>query len=230
MAAVRETVYERREATLGEVAKACTANFKGYERLRAKLLTAPKHGNDDPRLDDIIQLVERMRDEPMKEICRDPRDNRPFGNCHVVRSSAVTMGLETPATPDGRLAGSPVASSVAASAGCERSGPTALLNSVCKLNGARSWQSGYQVNVRFHSGMITDDGQRAKLRSMLNVYFANGGEELQINVVDGATLRAAQKNPEQYRDLVVRVAGFSEFFVNLTPAMQNEIIARTEHQ
>ncbi|MBM3891577.1 MAG: formate C-acetyltransferase/glycerol dehydratase family glycyl radical enzyme, partial [Verrucomicrobia bacterium] len=84
-------------------------------------------------------------------------------------------------------------------------------------------------NIRFHAGMIADENQREKLRAMLNVYFQNGGQELQINVVDSATLRAAQKDPDQYRDLVVRVAGFSEFFVNLTPDMQEEIIARTEH-
>jgi pyruvate-formate lyase len=229
LAAVREIVYEKKLATLGEVATACAANFEGYERLRAKLRNAPKHGNDDPRVDDIIRLVERLRDEPMKAICSDPRDGSRFGNCHVVRSGAVTMGRGTPATPDGRLAGTPVANSVAVSAGCERSGPTATLNSVCKLNAAKSWQCAYQVNIRFHAGMIADDRQREKLRAMLNVYFQNGGQELQINVVDSATMRAAQKNPDQYRDLVVRVAGFSEFFINLTPEMQEEIIARTEH-
>ncbi len=229
LAAVREVVYEKKMATLDEVAKACAANFKGYERLRAKLQAVPKHGNDDPRLDDIIRLIERLRDEPMKEICRDPRDGSKFGNCHVVRSSAVTMGRHTPATPDGRLAGTPVANSVAVSAGCEKSGPTATLNSVCKLNAVKSWQCAYQVNVRFGSGMINDPSQREKLRAMLNVYFLNGGQELQINVVSSATLRAAQRNPDQFKDLVVRVAGFSEFFVNLTPEMQEEIIARAEH-
>ncbi len=229
LAAVREVVYEKKLATLDEVAKACAANFKGHERLRAKLQSAPKHGNDDPRLNDIIRLVERLRDEPMKEICRDPRDGSRFGNCHVVRSSAVTAGRWTPATPDGRLAGTPVANSVAVSAGCERSGPTATLNSVCKLNAVKSWQCAYQVNIRFNAGMMNDPVQREKLRAMLNVYFQKGGQELQVNVVSSATLRAAQKNPDQFRDLVVRVAGFSEFFVNLTPEMQEEIIARAEH-
>jgi len=229
LAAVREVVYQKKAATLEEVGKACAANFQGHERLRAKLVAAPKHGNDDPRLDDVIRLIERLRDEPMKAVCRDPRDGRQFGNCHVVRSSAVRSGLVTPATPDGRLAGAPLASSVAASAGCERNGPTAVLNSVCKLNSRKSWQCGYQVNLRFHAGLIAGKLQRDKLRAMLNVYFQKGGQELQINVVDSATLRAAQKNPQQYRDLVVRVAGFSEFFVNLTPEMQEDIIARTEH-
>jgi formate C-acetyltransferase len=230
LAAVREVVYEKRQATLGEVAQACAADFQGHERLRARLLAAPKHGNDDPRLDELIGLVERLRDEPMKAICRDPRDGRPFGNCHVVRSGAVTLGRVTPATPDGRRAGTPVASSMSASAGCERTGPTAVLNSITKLNAAKSWQCGYQANIRFHASMVSDAALREKLRAMLNVYFANGGQELQINVVDTAILRAAQKDPGAYRDLVVRVAGFSEFFVNLTPDMQEEIIARAEHR
>ena len=230
LAAIREVVYEEQQATLDEVARACAANFDGHERLRARLVAAPKHGNDDPRLNGVIRLVERIRDEPVKEFCRDPRDGTPMGNSHVVRSGAVKQGLVTPATPDGRLAGTPLASSVAASVGCERSGPTAVLNSVCRLNAAKSWQCGYQVNLRFHAGMITDQRERDKLRAMLNVYFTNGGEELQINVVSSETLRAAQKDPDQYRDLVVRVAGFSEFFVNLTPEMQEDIIARAEHR
>jgi formate C-acetyltransferase len=230
LAAIRTAVYEQRQATLEEVAAACRTNFVGHERLRARLVAAPKHGNDDPQLDDLVRLVERLRDEPMKEFCRDPRDGSQFGNSHVVRSGAVRGGLTTPATPDGRLAGTPLASSVASSVGCERRGPTAVLNSVCKLDSISSWQCGYQVNLRFHAGMIADATQREKLRTMLNVYFSQGGQELQINVVSTETLRAAQKDPDQYRDLVVRVAGFSEFFVNLTPDMQEEIIARTEHR
>ncbi|HPA19090.1 MAG TPA: pyruvate formate lyase family protein [Verrucomicrobiae bacterium] len=229
LGAVRDVVYERKEATLEELAAACAANFKGHERLRAQLLAAPKHGNDDPRLDDVIRMVEAMRDRPVKEICRDPRDGSHFGNSHVVRSGAVKQGLVTPATPDGRLAGTPLASSMAASVGSEYSGPTAVLNSVCKTDSAKSWQCGYQVNIRFHKGMIADDAQRQKLRTMLNVYFGRGGQELQINVVDTAMLRAAQKDPAAYSDLVVRVAGFSEFFVRLTPEIQEDIIARMEH-
>jgi len=229
MAAIREVVYEKRLATLDEVAQACQDNFDGRAKLCAQLKAAPKHGNDDPRLEDILELVERMRDVPMKEICRDPRDGSPMGNSHVVRGGHIYQGRTTPATPDGRLAGTPLASSMAASIGCERSGPTAVLNSVCRLNAAESWQSGYQVNMRFNAGMITNQSRREKLRAMLNVYFANGGQQLQINVVSSETLRAAQEDPEAYRDLVVRIAGFSEFFVNLSPEMQEEIIARAEH-
>lgn len=230
LAAIRQVVYEKKEATLAEVAAACKANFKGYERLRAKLLSAPKHGNDDPRLDDVIRTVERLRDEPMKRICRDPRDGGKFGNGHVVRSSALRTGAITPATPDGRLAGTPLASSMASSVGCEKNGPTAVLNSVARLNGPKSWQHGYQANLRFQGNMLKDKSNREKVRAMLNVYFHKGGQELQINAVDTEVLRAAQKNPREYRDLVVRIAGFSEFFVNLTPDVQNELIARTAHE
>jgi formate C-acetyltransferase len=174
--------------------------------------------------------VQRLRDEPMKEICRDPRGGTKFGNTHITKGAAALTGRVTPATPDGRLAGTPLASSVAASAGAERSGPTALLNSVCKLDPARSWQSGYQVNVRFQNAMLSEKASRDKIRAMLNVYFAKGGQELQINAVDTEMLRAAQKNPEQYRDLIVRVAGYSDYFCDLSEALQEEIIARTEHQ
>lgn len=229
LAAIRAVVYENREATLGDIAAACRANFSGHERLRAKLLAAPKHGNDDSRLDDIIRITERVRCVPVKEICRDPRDGTPMGNCHVVRSSAVRVGRVTGATPDGRLAGTPLASSVAASVGCEHSGPTALLNSVCKLNGPDSWPTGYQVNLRLAGPMLTAKANRDKVRAMLNVYFTRGGQQIQINSVNTEMLRAAQRDPSQYRDLVVRVAGFSEFFVNLTPDIQEDIIARTEH-
>jgi len=229
LAAIREVVYEKREATLEEIAAACRANFRGYERLRAKLLAAPKHGNDDPRLDDIIHLVERLRTQATEELCRDPRGGTKFGHVHITKDAAVRQGLRTPATPDGRLAGTPLASSVAAAAGCERSGPTALLNSVAKLNAPKSWQSGYQANIRFQANMLSEKRNRDKVRALLNVYFAKGGQQLQINAVDTETLRAAQKNPEKYSDLVVRVAGFSAFFVTLSPEVQEEIISRVAH-
>ena len=142
----------------------------------------------------------------------------------------MRVGQVTPATPDGRLAGTPLAGSVAASSGAERQGPTATLNSILKLDAAHSWQGGYNVNMRFQRHVLADPGSRAKVAAMLASYFKRGGQEMQINSVDTSTLREAQKHPEQYRDLVVRVAGFRDFFVNLTQDLQEEIIARTEHE
>jgi formate C-acetyltransferase len=229
LAAIREVVYERGDATLEQIAVACKANFEGQELLRQRLLRAPKHGNDDARLEELVALVERLRDEPVKEICRDPRDGTPFGNVHITRSSAVRVGARTPATPDGRLAGTPLAPSVAASCGVERQGPTAVLKSILQLNAAKSWQCGYNVNLRFQRSVLADSEGRRRLDAMLRAYFIAGGQEMQINSADTAELRAAQAHPERYRDLVVRVAGFSAFFVNLSQDMQEEIIARTEH-
>jgi pyruvate-formate lyase len=229
LAAIREVVYEREDASLEQVATACKTNFEGQELLRQRLLRAPKHGNDDARLEELVALVERLRDEPVAEICRDPRDGTPFGNVHITRSSAVRVGARTPATPDGRLAGTPLAPSVAASCGVERQGPTAVLKSILQLNAAKSWQCGYNVNLRFQRSVLTDPEGRRRLDAMLRAYFMAGGQEMQINSADTAELRAAQVHPERYRDLVVRVAGFSAFFVNLSKDMQEEIIARTEH-
>ena len=229
LAAIAEVVYKRKEVSIEEVAAACQVNFVGYEPLRRKLLNAPKHGNDDERVDEIITLVERLRDDAMKEVCRDLRDGTPFGNCHVVRSGAVRGGSVTPATPDGRLAGMPLASSVAASCGAEKSGPTALLNSILKLDPVKSWQCGYNVNVRLQRSMLTQKENRDKIHLMLGSYFSRGGQEMQINCVDSAVLCAAQQRPDEYRDIVVRVAGFSDYFVNLTRDVQEDIIARTAH-
>lgn len=230
LAAIREVVYERREASLAALNAACAADFVGHEALRARLLAAPKHGNDDPRLCELIRTVERLRDVPVSKICRDPRDGSRFGNSHVVRSSAVISGRNTGATADGRRAGTPLAGSVAASAGCERSGPTAVLNSILALDPVASWQSGYNVNLRFQRRMLADPADRRRIRAMLNAFFAAGGQEMQINAVDTETLLAAQRDPAAHRDLVIRVAGFSEFFTRLEPAIQEDIIARTAHE
>ena len=118
---------------------------------------------------------------------------------------------------------------MAASTGTERRGPTALLNSVLMMDPVRSWQGGYNVNLRLSCALLTDPAARRKVHQMLAAYFRRGGQEMQINAVDSETLRAAQADPAAHRDLVVRVAGFSAFFVNLDRDIQEEIIARTEH-
>ncbi|MBN1673728.1 MAG: hypothetical protein JXR37_21960 [Kiritimatiellae bacterium] len=229
LAALRAVVYEQGAASLAEVAAACAANFEGHEPLRARLLAAPKHGNDHEALRDLVARVERMRDEPVKRYCRDPRDGTPYGNVHITASGHVSGGRRTGATPDGRLAGTPLASSVAAATGTEKQGPTALLNSILMMHPIKSWQCGYNANIRFQHHMLADPAEREKVRTMLNAYFGQGGQELQVNCVDCSVLRAAQANPEAYRDLVVRVAGFSQFFTLLDPAVQDEIIAREAH-
>jgi pyruvate-formate lyase len=227
LAAIREVVFEKREATLSGISEACAANFRGYERLRAKLLAAPKHGNDDPRLIDIVDAVERLTDEPFEAVSRTA--GYPIGKTHIVRSNYIIYGSQKGATPDGRLAGTPMASSVAASHGMERNGPTALINSLLAMHPARSWRCGVNVNIRMHPSMLLNAENRVKTRQLLEHYFRHGGQEMQINSVDSAVLRAAQADPHCYRDLVVRVAGFSAIFVDLSRETQETIIERTEH-
>ena len=229
LSAIRDVVYEKELATLEDVVAACRDNFEGHQVLRQRLLRAPKHGNDDARVADLVGAVQRLRDEPMKEICRDPRDGTPFGNSHITRSSAVRVGSIWPATPDGRLAGTPLANSVAAGCGTETQGPTAVLNSILRLDPVGSWQSGYNVNMRFHRSVLSESEDREKVHALLAGYFLQGGQEMQINCADSEMLRDALVHPERYPDLVVRVAGFSEYFVALSRDMQDELIARVEH-
>jgi formate C-acetyltransferase/4-hydroxyphenylacetate decarboxylase large subunit len=122
-----------------------------------------------------------------------------------------------------------LASSIAASHGCEKNGPTALLQSVLMLDPEHSWSCGYNVNLRLHPSLLRQPEHRIKAGQMLNGFFSQGGQEMQINCVDSNLLREAQKHPEAYGHLVVRVAGFSECFVRLHPSIQEEIIVRAEH-
>ena len=228
LAAIKTVVYERREATLEDIRDACRANFQGWERLRARLVAAPKFGNDDEVVDEIMLRLSAMRNEAVAHLV-DPRDGVPLACNHVVRSSAVPAGKRTQATPDGRLAGMPLANSIGAALAADRSGPTALLNSVAKLDPVRHWRGGYNLNLRLSPRMLNSREARRKVASMMESFFVRGGQQLQINAISSDVLRAAQRNPDEYRNLVVRVAGFTDYFVNLDPALQEEIIQRTEH-
>ncbi|MEW6358633.1 MAG: pyruvate formate lyase family protein [Planctomycetota bacterium] len=228
LAAIRKVVYDDKEATLKEVAAACKANFVGHEELHRKLMSAPKYGNDDDAADDIAARISRLRNEAIAHL-RDPRDGTPLAANHVVRSGFIAAGKNTPATPDGRLAGKPIANSIGAVQGAARRGPTALLKSVQKLDPVRNWRGGYNFNIRLDPKLLRNPEWRKKVADMFATFFAGGGQELQVNAISTATLREAQKNPAEHRGLVVRVAGFSALFVDLHPDIQEEIIARTEH-
>ncbi|MBT3275865.1 MAG: formate C-acetyltransferase/glycerol dehydratase family glycyl radical enzyme, partial [Spirochaetales bacterium] len=107
--------------------------------------------------------------------------------------------------------------------------PTAVINSITKLSPARSWQCGYNVNMRLQAGMLKEPEKRKKIAALMDSYFSRGGQEMQINCVSSEELHKAQAHPEEYKDLVVRVAGFSEFFTRLSPDIQAELIGREEH-
>jgi formate C-acetyltransferase len=142
--------------------------------------------------------------------------------CHVYFGSVIG------ATPDGRKAGVPLSEGISPVQGADRHGPTAVLKSAAKMDHVRT--GGTLLNQKFTPQLLKDDGDLDKLVNLVRTYFKLDGHHIQFNVVDAATLRAAQKNPEQHRDLIVRVAGYSDYFCDLGKALQDEIIARTEYQ
>jgi formate C-acetyltransferase len=138
------------------------------------------------------------------------------------------FGSETEATPDGRHAGFPLADGAGAAQGREKAGPTASVLSTTKWNHKKAI-GGLVHNVKFSKSALSTDEGLAGLRNLIETYLRRGGFEIQVNVVSADTLRDAQEHPENYHDLLVRVAGYSDYFVHLNPNMQAEVIARTEH-
>jgi formate C-acetyltransferase len=163
------------------------------------------------------------------EVCRE---------CHSVRSKVYKSGLygasdhvaqghKTWATPDGRRFGDPIADAASPVQGRDKFGPTAIFRSACGYN-QQQFLGGVALNMRMHPSVLSNDAGVKKLRDVTKAYFENAGLEVQYNVVDTETLRAAQDNPDGYRDLVVRIAGFSAYFVELDRELQNDIISRNE--
>ncbi|MBR6312459.1 MAG: hypothetical protein IKR51_05730, partial [Oscillospiraceae bacterium] len=140
----------------------------------------------------------------------------------------VAQGEITWATPDGRKTGEPIADAMSPAQGRDLNGPTSVFTSSCCFDHSR-YLDGMAVNLKIHPTALRGDDGVHKLRDMTRAYFEKGGMECQYNVVDAKTLRAAQEHPEDYHNLVVRIAGYSAYFVDMTEAMQNDIISRAEH-
>jgi len=222
LAAIEQVVFEERSLTMSQLLAAMASDFEDPS-VRERLLAAPKWGNDDERADRWAVELLAMRERVLDAV--DARSGgRPHMACHVVRSLHHLDGKRLAASPDGRLAGTPVADSVGAQTGTALGGPTAVLNSVLKLDAARNYRGGYNLNLTFPRRSAAPDA----LRALIEGFFAQGGQELQINCFDAATLREAQAHPERHGDLVVRFAGLSARFVDLSPIEQNELIERAE--
>ena len=203
-------------------------DFQGHERLRQQILNrAAKFGNDESQVD---RYAENMLAAYNDEI-RKFRDSRggTYENCVLSTSFNVLQGKCIGATPDGRLAGEPVSDNASPMVGRDKKGPTAVLRSVSSI-GQESCNNGTLLNLKFDPDIIKGDEGTQILRSCIQSYFAMGGEHIQINVVDAGTLRAAQKDPEHYSDLLVRVAGYSAYFIELDHEVQDNIIDRTAHR
>ena len=235
LAAIRKLVFEEKRITAAELIKHMEANFEGPEGEKVRLLLlnrAPKFGNDDDYVDDLtVEAYTMFIDEYEKHTTtrygRGPIGCRYYAGTSSI-SANVPQGSMVPATPDGRKAGQPLAEGCSPTSGTDRLGITAVFKSVAKLPTSRIF-GGVLLNQKLSPSIIRAESDKRKLASVLRSFFDDlKGWHVQYNIVDRDTLLSAQKDPEQYRDLVVRVAGYSAFFTVLSPDTQNDIIARTE--
>ena len=227
LSAIRYGVYEEKRFTMRELLDALSADFADSDRLHDLLENdMPKYGNDDDRADDLTRRV--------FESYYAAVDGRPNtrGGTHRINLLPTTchvyFGSVTGALPDGRYAGKPLSEGISPVQGADRHGPTAAVLSAAKIDHLRT--GGTLLNQKFTPELLeTEEGIR-QVAQLVRGYFRLDGHHIQFNVVDAETLRRAKANPSEYRDLIVRVAGYSDYFVDLCDELQDEIIERTEHQ
>jgi len=226
LSAIKKHVFENKSVALKDLLQALYQNFSDQEALRLRLLNkTPFYGNDDDGADTIMQ---RVYADLFKTI--DGKPNTKGGTYHLNMLSTtchVYFGKMLGASANGRLAGLPISDGTSPSHGADRNGPTAVIKSLAKMDQAKS--GGTLLNQRFLPSVVKDQEGIEKLCHLIRTYFNLGGHHIQFNIVDSQTLRQAQKTPDDYRDLLVRVAGYSDYFVDLDADHQEEIIARTQH-
>ncbi len=225
---VRELAAAGRKISETEIAAAVGSLIKGsdkYDKLLEKIDAVPKYGNDIPEVDAFARDVEYTYAKPL-ETYKNPRGGMFQAGMYPV-SANVPLGAQTGATPDGRLAGKPVADGVSPSAGKDVHGPTAAANSVARLDHYIA-SNGTLFNQKFHPSALSGRQGLENFVALIRSYFDQKGSHMQFNVVSRETLLDAQKYPEKYKHLVVRVAGYSAFFTTLSRSLQDDIINRTE--
>jgi len=227
LVALKVHIYDEKTLTMDALLVALADDFAGHERLRQQLLNrTPKFGNDDDTAEDVMRAAFEVYFNAI-----DGRPNTRGGTYHIdllPTTCHVYFGSVTGATADGRKAWTPLSEGISPVQGADRRGPTAVIKSVAKMDHPRT--GGTLLNQKFTPQVLQDEAGLDGLVHLIRSYFQLDGHHIQFNVVDAATLRAAQAHPEQHRDLIVRVAGYSDYFCDLNKALQDEIIARTEHE
>jgi formate C-acetyltransferase len=227
LTAIKYQVFDKKQATFKELLNSLKANFEGHEKLRQKLLNkTPKYGNDDEYPDQIMKAIFDVYFN-----AADGRPNMKGGNYRInllPTTVHIYFGSVTGATPDGRKSAEPLSEGVSPVQGADRKGPTAVIKSVSKIDHLKT--GGTLLNQKFAPEILEREEGLDKLAHLIRTYFMLDGHHIQFNVINGETLREAQKHPEKHHDLMVRVAGYSDYFVNLSVELQNEIIKRTEHK
>ncbi len=226
LAAMEEVVYKKKSVTPEELRLALVADFKGYESLRQELLQAPKYGNN---IDEVDKYAVWYVDYTNKLFSKyRTHDGGAIYTAIASNTNNIPAGREVAATPDGRHAGQPLSDAASPMRGMDKDGPTSLIHSMTKPDYTLV-ACGTVLNQRFDPSMFTDDTKRAKLLALIKTYFQKGGQEMQINAVSREVLFDAMENPQEYGNLVVRVSGFSAYYVNLDKSIQQDILERTEH-
>lgn len=227
LTSIRFNIYDNKKYTWDQVLKALSRDFKGYEKMQYDMIYhTPKYGNDDDYADQHAVIV--------FEIFYEAVNGRPTsrGGSHRINllptTSHVYFGSVTGATPDGRNAYVPFSEGISPVQGVDTNGPTSVIKSASKIDHLRT--GGTLLNQKFSPSFFEDEESYHHLTALIRSYFSLDGHHIQFNVVSADTLKDAQKHPELYRDLIVRVAGYSDYFNDLGEDLQNEIIRRTEHE
>lgn len=225
LTAIKYNVFDKRHVTMKELLEILKVDFNRYENFRQRLLNkTPKYGNDEDYADQFMKAI--------FEVYFDAIDGRPNtkGGHYRINLLPTTVhiyfGKVVRATPDGRKAREPLSEGVSPVQGADRKGPTAVIKSVAKIDHVRT--GGTLLNQKFTPQLLADETGIDKLAQLIRTFFKLDGHHVQFNVISSDMLRDAQKHPERYRNLIVRVAGYSDYFVDLGVDLQNEIIKRTE--
>ena len=227
LTSIREFVFDKKEMSFSELMNALENDFSGYGPIQHTFIyNAPKYGNDDDRADDLAVKVFNFFHDVVTG--RSTWRGGVYRINMLPTTSHVYFGSKIGAMPDGRNAFQPLSEGISPFQGVDRLGPTAVIRSAAKIDHIRT--GGTLLNQKFTPSFFESDTSIDKVRSLIRAYFSMKGHHIQFNVVSADTLRDAQKHPEKYRDLIVRVAGYSDYFNDLGEDLQNEIIRRTEHE
>ena len=224
LAAIKKCVFDDKAFTFEQIVAACKEDFAGSDDILKSVRAAPKYGNDDDYADDILKSVDASLQKAIAG------RKTPKGSVTVVEFLPTTchvyFGQVMLASPNGRRSGIPLADGISPEKGADINGPTAVIKSAAKINQLKT--GGALLNQKFTPSVVEGDIGTKSIASLIRSYFTMDGHHIQFNIVDRETLLAAQKRPEEYKDLIVRVAGYSDYFANLDKALQDEIISRTE--
>lgn len=226
LAVIKKLVFEDKLIEMKDIIEAMNANWEGFEELRNMAIEVPKYGNDDDYVDDIARDIANHYykvGHSYKDI-----NGKPFNTAFMGISNYLPTGKVIGATPCGRKSKEPLSEGVSPFVGSDKTTPLAAMKSAAKLN-QDVHSGGTLLNLRLNENLVNTKRGQSNLGAMIQSFFALGAFHVQFNTISSEILKKAQQTPEEYKDLLVRVAGYSTQFVNLSKSMQDAIIARTSH-